>query len=309
MPPPPSAFADALILTGPTGSGKSALALDLAERIGAEVVSADSMTVYRGLDIGTAKPTTPDRARVRHHLLDELDPWESANVAWWLGRAAEVCGDVRGRGQIPLVVGGTPLYLKAMLYGLFDAPPADAAVRAGLEAEALSAGPHALHARLAKVDPPTATRLHPNDVRRVVRALEVFAATGRPISAWQQSWGQAPATIPLVVLDVPRAELYARIDARVDAMLAAGWAAEAEALSALPRPPGREAGQALGYRELGAVGRGEMTPADARRLIQTGTRQFAKRQLTFLRALPNATWVAPGPDLAERVWEAWSRPV
>ena len=308
MPPPPSAFADALVLTGPTGTGKSALALDLAEQIGAEIVSADSMTVYRGLDIGTAKPTPADRARVRHHLLDELDPGASANVAWWLGRAAEACADIRGRGFVPLVVGGTPLYLKAMLYGLFDAPPADAAVRAGLEAEALAAGPPALHARLAEVDPPTAARLHPNDVRRVVRALEVFVATGRPISAWQESWAGTPADIPLVVVDLPRPELYARIDARVDAMLAAGWAAEAERLFARPHPPGREAGQALGYRELAAVGRGDLPLADARRLIQTGTRQFAKRQLTFLRALPNTTWVGPGPDLAGRVRAGWMRP-
>ncbi len=308
MPPPPAAFADALVLTGPTGVGKTALALELADRLGAEVVAADSMTVYRGMDVGTAKPTPGERAGVAHHVLDELDPWESANVAWWLGRAAAACADIRGRGRRPLVVGGTPFYLKALLYGLFDAPPADACVRAGLEAEAARDGPAALHARLAAVDPAAALKLHANDVRRVVRALEVFAVTGRPISDLQQTWAGPPADIPVVVLDRPRPELYARIDTRVDAMLAAGWAGEAARLLAGPRPPGREAGQALGYRELWAVGRGELRPDAARAIIQTGTRQFAKRQLTFLRGLPSARWVAAGAGLPERVLEAWGGP-
>jgi tRNA dimethylallyltransferase len=184
----PSPFDRALILTGPTGSGKSRLALDLAERLGAEIVCMDSMTLYRGMDIGTAKPSAADRARVPHHLLDVLDPWESASVAWWLGRAAECCRDIAGRGRRPLLVGGTPLYLKALLYGLFEGPPADETVRRRLSAEAERDGPAALHARLDRVDPATAARLHPNDLRRVVRALEVWELTGRPISAWQTQW-------------------------------------------------------------------------------------------------------------------------
>ena len=276
-----SPFASALILTGPTGSGKTALALTLAEQLNAEIVAADSMTVYRGLDIGTAKPTAADRARIRHHLVDDLDVWESADVAWWLARAAEACADIVARGKRPLVVGGTPFYVKALLYGLFDGPRADAGVRAELEAEAAATGPAALHARLAEVDPPTAARLHPNDVRRVVRALEVFAVTGRPISALQQSWTQPPAPVPVAVLDWPRAELYRRIDTRVGTMLSSGWVDEARRVMATDRPPGREAAKALGYAELAAVGRGEMALVDARGLIQTKTRQFAKRQLTF----------------------------
>src|SRR5262249_47114877 len=175
-------FANALILTGPTGSGKTRLALHLAERLGAEIVCMDSMTLYRGMDVGTAKPTAEERARVPHHLLDVLDPWESASVAWWLGRAAECCRAIEGRGNRVLFVGGTPLYLKALLLGLFDGPPADEDLRARLAEVAKRQGKQALHDRLARVDPASAARLHPNDVRRVIRALEVWELTGSPLS-------------------------------------------------------------------------------------------------------------------------------
>ena len=300
-----SDFADAVILTGPTGAGKTGLALDLAERIGAEIVCADSMTVYRGLDIGTAKPTAEERARVRHHGLDELAVDESASVAWWLARAGGWCADLRARGKRPLVVGGTPFYLKALLYGLFDAPPADEALRGELEAEATRDGVAALHAKLAARDPATAARLHPNDVRRVVRALEVFALTGTPISALQTSWKGPPRPVPVAVLDWPRDRLAERIDRRVDAMVAAGWVAEAGRLFAGPPTPGREAACALGYRELAAVARGEAQLGPAVELVKLRTRQFAKRQRTFLRGLPGATWVEPGADAASRVLSAW----
>lgn len=313
-----SAFADALILTGPTGGGKTALALALADRVGGEIVAMDSMTVYRGMDVGTAKPTAEDRARVRHHLLDVLDPWESANVAWWLDRAAAAGRDARSRGKRPVFVGGTPFYLKALLHGLFPAPPADEALRRRLEGEAETLGNPALHARLAAVDPKAAARLHPNDVRRVVRALEVYALTGRPISAFQQTWdtpgftdspaaGPPPADIPCVALDLPRGELYDRIDRRVTAMLAAGWVEEARRLQELPRPLSREAAQALGYKEwfahLAGTGPGW---AETVRLIQTRTRQFAKRQLTWFRHLRGCRPVPAGhPGAADRVLAAW----
>src|SRR5262245_24588040 len=228
-----AAFDNALILTGPTACGKTALALDLAERIGAEIIALDSMTVYRGMDVGTAKPTPAERARVPHHLIDVLDPWESLTVAWWLDRAAEACRDIAARGKRPLFVGGTPFYLKALLHGLFPGPPADAELRHALEAEAALNGNAALHTRLAAVDPKTAARLHPNDLRRVVRALEVHTLTGRPISDWQQTWDTAafaenpeaappPARIPAVALELAREVLYERINWRVDGMLAAG---------------------------------------------------------------------------------------
>ncbi|MBX9628722.1 MAG: tRNA (adenosine(37)-N6)-dimethylallyltransferase MiaA [Gemmataceae bacterium] len=315
---PPSAFDHALILTGPTASGKTALALDLAERLGGEVVAMDSMTVYRGMDIGTAKPTPDERARVPHHLIDELDPWEGATVAWWLARAEQVCADIVRRGRRPIVVGGTPFYLKALLHGLFPGPPGDPGLRRRLETEAEREGPAALHARLAAVDPPTAARLHPNDIRRVVRALEVHGLTGRPISAWQTTWdtpafasanapGSGPARIPAVVLELPRGVLYDRINQRVGAMLAAGWRDEVRRLRDLPRPPSREAAQAVGYRELldELDGRGPGPDATAG-LIRTRTRQFSKRQLTWFRHLPSLVPVAAdGPDPAATVVRAW----
>ncbi len=306
-------FRRALILTGPTACGKSALALELGERHGLEVVALDSMTVYRGMDVGTAKPSAGDRERVPHHLLDELDPWESATVARWLDRAATVCEEVTARGKRPLFVGGTPFYLKALLHGLFDGPPADPALRTRLEAEAERDGNEALHARLAAVDAKTAARLHPNDVRRVVRALEVHALTGRPISAWQETWDSpafaatpaaAPAAraIPAVRLDLPREVLYDRINRRVSAMLDAGWLDEVRRLRTLPKPLSREASQALGYRELLAHLDGTGLPWDETvDLIRTRTRQFAKRQLTWFRHLPACVpCPADAPDLAGR---------
>lgn len=311
----PGMFASALILTGPTACGKTALALDLAARVGGEIVALDSMTVYRGMDVGTAKPSAGERARVPHHLLDVLDPWDSLTVAWWLDRAASACADIAARGKRPVFVGGTPFYLKALLHGLFDGPPADAGLRAALEAEAARDGNAALHARLAAVDARTAARLHPNDVRRVVRALEVYALTGKPISDWQQTWDTpsfAPiakpqaAAIPSVVLELPREALYDRINRRVDGMLAAGWLDEVRRLRELPRPLSREARQALGYRELlewlDAGGDWGATVE----LIRTHTRQFAKRQLTWFRHLPALVPVpADAPDAQERVLAAW----
>ncbi len=302
MPPPPAAFADALVLTGPTGSGKSAVALELAERIGADIVSMDSMTLYRGLDIGTAKPTPDNLARVRHHLIDVLDPWESANVAWWLDRASEACADIRSRNRRPLFVGGTPFYLKALLCGLFDSPPADPQLRERLEAEAVRTGPAALHSRLAAVDARSAARLHPNDVRRVVRALEVWELTGQPISAFQETWEAPPTPLPCVVLEWPRDELYRRIEARVDAMLGTGWLDEVRRLAGLPQPLSKEAAHALGYRELLAHLNGGSAWDETVSRIKTRTRQFAKRQLTWFRNLPSCRPCRVDlPDVAERV--------
>lgn len=283
-------FRDAFVLTGPTGSGKSRLALELAERHAAEILSMDSMALYRGLDIGTAKPTAADRRRVPHHLIDVLDPWQSSSVAWWLDQARACCQDIRRRGKRVLIVGGTPLYLKALLHGLFDGPPADAALRQRLTQEAGQHGSAALHARLSAVDPAAATRLHPNDLRRVIRALEVWELTGRPISAWQQQWANPPAVAqaPRVVwLDLPRTELYERINRRVEQMFTDGLVEEVRTLRALPRPLSREACQALGYREVFAHLDGHASLADTIALVQTHSRQFAKRQITWFRHLPN----------------------
>lgn len=295
MPPTPDQFRHCIVLTGPTGSGKTALAIELALHIGAEIIAADSMTLYRGMDIGTAKPTLAERRRVPHHLIDLLQPSESANVAWWLQRAAECVADIHGRGRKALIVGGTPLYLKAMLFGLFESPPADAEVRRRLEAEAERDGLAALHGRLASVDPIAGRRLHINDVRRVVRALEVFELTGQPISVFQRQWGRTDQSglpgPPLLCIDLPRDELYARIDQRVLQMIEAGWIDEVAQLRG--QALSREAVCALGYAELCEVLSGRRSLADAIATIQLRSRQFAKRQLTWFRNWPGIRWVRP----------------
>jgi tRNA dimethylallyltransferase len=310
MPPTPADFADARVLTGPTGSGKSAVALEVAERLNAEIIAMDSMTLYRGMDVGTAKPTPAEQARVPHHLIDVLDPWESGSVAWWLGRAAEACRQIRGRGRCPLFVGGTPFYMKAVLCGLFDAPPIDPAIRKRLEAEG-EQDKEGLHRRLAGVDAKTAARLHPNDVRRVVRALEVYEATGRPISELQQTWDSPPAAglrIPCVYLDWPRDELYRRIDERVTAMLAAGWIEEITRLRSLPRSLSVEAGAALGYRELLSQPPGVAVSEAVADTIRLRTRQFAKRQLTWFRNLAGCRPLDPRrPGLAAELAVEFAR--
>jgi tRNA dimethylallyltransferase len=307
----PEPFQNAYVLTGPTGSGKTRLGIEVALRLGAEIVSMDSMALYRGMDVGTAKPTAEERRRVPHHLINVLDPWESASVAWWLERARICCHDIEQRGQRVLFVGGTPLYLKALLCGLFDGVPGDRAIRSRLEREADQQGSAHLHARLANVDPVTAARLHANDRRRIVRALEVWELTGRPISDWQQQWptatsangGRKPPGVGVarepapagihppfadrcLYLDLPRPVLYQRINARVERMIADGLLDEVRALRRLERSLSREAAQALGYKELFDVVDGKSGLQDAVVKIQTRSRNFAKRQLTWFRHLP-----------------------
>jgi tRNA dimethylallyltransferase len=312
------AFQNALILTGPTGSGKTSLGLRLAERLGAEILSMDSMALYRGMDIGTAKPTSEERGRVAHHLVDVLDPWECSSVAWWLDQAAQVCRDIEARGKRPFFVGGTALYLKALLCGLFDGPSANYSVRRRLEEDARLHGAATLHSRLAQVDPAAAARLHPNDVRRVVRALEVWELTAQPISAWQAQWPReemgktdvcetGPATrgfsaSPVAFcIDLPRADLYARINIRVQRMFDDGLVAEVEALRRLPWPLGKEATQALGYREVIAHLDGKATLEETILQVQTRSRHFAKRQLTWFRRLPQCRPISG--ELTEAEWE------
>jgi tRNA dimethylallyltransferase len=301
-------FDHALVLTGPTGSGKSRLGLELAERLGAEIVSMDSMTVYRGMDIGTAKPSREDQSRVRHHLIDELDPWECASVAWWLRRAEECTLEIESRGKRVLFVGGTPLYLKALMHGLFEGPAAVPEIRLRLQAEAEALGPEALHARLANVDPAAAARLHPNDVRRVVRALEVFEVSGRPLSSQQTQWSSGagvklPAKEDFLVLwlNILRPELYQRIDARVVEMFELGLVDEVRRLCSMPRGLSREAGQALGYKEVILHLEGKATLAETITAVQTRTRQFAKRQITWFRHLSGCR--AATRELTRALWE------
>jgi len=298
-------FADALVLTGPTGSGKSFLGVELAERLGAEIISMDSMTLYRTMDIGTAKPGPELRRRVPHHLIDVLDPWESSSVAWWLEKAAATCRDIEARGKRVLFVGGTPLYLKALCHGLFEGPAANPAIRQRLYQEAAASGRLKLHRRLAGVDAKTAARLHPNDLVRVVRALEVWELTGRPISDWQRQWTRAEEDRSKVIsrilcLEVPRADLYRRIDSRVTQMMENGFVEEVRALRNLERPVSKEAARALGYKEVFAFLDGETTFEEAIGRVQTRSRNLAKRQLTWFRHLPECRMA--GPELTFSLW-------
>jgi tRNA dimethylallyltransferase len=223
---------DSWFLTGPTAAGKSAVGVELARQIGAEIVSMDSMALYRGMDIGTAKPTARQRRDVPHHLIDVLDPWHECSLAQYVELAGQAAAEIAGRGREVLFLGGTPLYLKALLRGIFRGPPADWELRRRLVEEAQRQGANWLHRRLAEVDPPTAARLHPNDTRRLVRALEVFEKTGQPISQLQRQFeiGRPAAECRVFMLYWPKAELHARIDRRVEEMFAAGLVEEVRGL-------------------------------------------------------------------------------
>lgn len=286
MAPFENPFHRAAYLTGPTASGKTAVGVALARRLGAEVVALDSMTLYRGMDVGTAKPTLDERQGVPHHLIDVLDPWEAASVAAYRAWAAEAVAAIESRGKRVLFVGGTALYLKALLRGLFDGPGADPDLRRELEAEAARSGDAAVHARLSAVDPVSAARLHPNDRRRVVRALEVVAATGRPLSAWQTGHDRpAPAGVAVFSLGRPRDDLRVRIDRRVVAMFDGGLVDEVRALTRGPRPWHPVPAQGVGYREAADLLAGRLSYAEAVERVQARTRQFAKRQGTWFRGL------------------------
>jgi tRNA dimethylallyltransferase len=283
-------------LTGPTASGKSAVGVELATRIGGEIISLDSMAVYRGMDIGTAKPLPTERTLIVHHLIDIVEPWDDFSVAQYLDQARQAASQIQSRGRQSLFVGGTPLYLKALLRGLFSGPAADWKFRTELAEVARQEGSAELHRRLVVADPIAATKLHPNDTRRLIRALEVFHSTGRPISDQQQQFNVPPTgeSPTVFMLDWPRDQLYRRIDDRVDAMFAAGLVDEVRGLVAMDRPLSRTAAQAVGYREVLAHLSGQHDLASTIDLVKLHTRQFAKRQLTWFRSMPECQWNSVG---------------
>lgn len=298
--------ADCWFLTGPTASGKTAAGLELARRLNAEIVSLDSMALYRGMDIGTAKPTAAERAAVPHHLIDVIDPHEEYSVAEYVAAAERAVSEIAARRRVPLFVGGTPLYLKALLRGIFAGPPADWDLRNRLQEVADREGDEALHQRLAVVDPASARRLHARDRRRVIRALEVFEKTGQSITELQRQFDRArPAEACLVfMLDWPREQLIQRIDSRVDAMFAAGLVDEARRLLSSPMPPSRTAGQAVGYREVFEHLRGQRDLPETIELVKLRTRQFAKRQMTWFRSLSEVRRIPadrPAEELVRRI--------
>jgi tRNA dimethylallyltransferase len=299
----------AIALMGPTASGKTALALDWAERYGGEVVSVDSALVYRGLDIGAAKPDAAEQARVRHHMLDLRDPWQAYSAADFARDARAAIDDILARGRLPILAGGTGLYFRALLEGLAEMPAAMPEVRAVIEAEAAERGWPALHTELAGVDPVAAARIGPNDPQRIQRALEVWRTSGRAISDWQSAAGAGGARLPLrvlklVVAPAARSTLHSRIALRFDAMLAAGFLDEVRVLRALPglrehpAPLDLPAIRAVGYRQAWEYLDGRGGPADFRERGIAATRQLAKRQLTWLRGELDARWFDPASDAA-----------
>ena len=283
-------------LAGPTASGKSAAALRLAQALDAEIVSVDSALVYRGMDIGTAKPTPDERARVPHHLIDIRDPAQPYSAAEFAADAARLVGEIRARGKRVVLAGGTMLYFKALFEGLDALPPADPAVRAGIEAEAARSGWPALHAQLAAVDAATAVRLAPNDAQRIQRALEVVRLTGRPLSSFHQGNARSGALRPDLFLSLEpsdRAWLHERIAVRFDAMLAAGFLDEVRALRArgdlhadLPSM------RCVGYRQAWEALDGTWPLDSVRERGIAATRQLAKRQLTWLRGMDQRQVIA-----------------
>jgi tRNA dimethylallyltransferase len=291
---PSSLLRQCCFLAGPTACGKSATSLILADRLNAEIISLDSMAIYRRMDIGTAKPSQADRLKVAHHLIDIAEPHEEYSVAEFVRHAAFAAEAIVGRGRVPLFVGGTGLYLRSILRGLSEGPEADWGFRRSMEQLAIQNGPEWLHGKLRACDPVTAARLHLNDMRRIIRALEVFELTGRPISKDQQ---HAPVPIEdrpraVVWLEPPRDWLRARIDLRVDQMMADGWLEETRELMELQPAPSRTACQALGYRELIDHLDGQLSLEAAVEQIKISTRQFAKRQHTWFRNLEECSPVA-----------------
>ncbi|KRE97390.1 tRNA dimethylallyltransferase [Nocardioides sp. Soil774] len=278
-------------LVGATASGKTGLSLEVAERLGGEVVNTDAMQVYRGMDVGTAKLPATERRGIPHHLLDLLEVTEPATVALFQEWAREAIADIRGRGAVPVLVGGSALYTRAIV-DRFEFPGTDESLRRELEVELERLGSTALHARLAGVDPDAAARIEPDNGRRVVRALEVVALTGRPFSA---SLPRLEYVDPLTVqvgVDIDRPTLDERIGRRVDEMFAGGLVEEVEALLARGLAEGRTANRAIGYREVMGHLAGDRTLAEAIEQTKTATRRFARRQDSWFRKDPRVVWVA-----------------
>ncbi len=301
---PPDDLRDSLLLAGPTGVGKSAVALILAQRLNGEIVSADSMQVYHGLDIGTAKPSRDERAAVPHHLIDVVPCHEGFDAARYLTLAHEAIAAIRSRNRTPIICGGTGLYFKALLDGIGEAPPADPGLRAALEQVPVDR----LLDELAAGDPATFHRIDRSNPRRVIRAIEILRLTGRPVgeqrAPWRGAAGESMAPSPIVVFGLRRQpeDLRTRIDARVDTMFAQGLVAETRRLAAIGLAGNPIAGQAIGYRQLLDADRSGQPLSETIALVKTKTRQYAKRQMTWFRGQLPMRWIDVGPaDTAEAI--------
>ena len=296
----PRLFDDCWFLTGPTASGKTTIGIEVAQALNAEIISLDSMAVYRELDISTAKPTSDQRSMVPHHLLDLVAPNENFNLASYMAAATTSVRDIRSRGKLPLFVGGTPLYLKSLLRGLDEGPPPDWEFRREVEAEAARVGVEALHARLAQVDPLSAHKLDPRNVRRIIRALEVYKITGTPISHTQRHFdqGRAAKDCRVFVLHWPREQLHERINARVERMFEQGLVDEIRRVRETYGEVSRTAAQAVGFREIVSLLKDECNEAEATRRVKVRTRRFARRQETWFRSLSECRIIERSRDIS-----------
>jgi len=279
-----------IVLLGATATGKSAVAMELAHRMGGEILSVDSMQIYQGMDIGTAKPSIQDRQLVRHHLIDVALPNESYTVARFVDAADTVVADANSRGVALIATGGTPMFYKALFEGLFEGPGADDAIRERLRADS----GQALHARLLQIDPAAAARIHSNDTRRLIRALEVYEITGKPISSFQTAWDGQTVRHPAqwFGLEWDKDSLNQRINARVKAMIAAGWVDEVRGLLEKYGQLSPTAAEATGYADLIDHLAGRCSLDDAVEQIKIATRQLARRQMKWFRRFANVRWLS-----------------
>jgi len=287
-----------LVVLGPTASGKTELAARLAEDLGGEVVGCDSMQVYRGFDVGTGKPAAELRARAAHHLVDVVDPDQDFNLGDYVRLATAAIEEISARHRVPIVAGGTGLYLRGLLRGVFEGPRRDEALRARLHRSSTRRGGGHLHRMLARLDPPSAARLAPKDLQRIVRALEVRFATGRPMSGQLEEHGFRDERWRSlkIGLNLPRPLLYERIERRIEGFFDAGWEGEVRGLLAGGPAETSNAWKALGYRTVARLVRGEVGPAEARALIAQETRRYAKRQMTWFRREPAVIWFEHAGD-------------
>jgi tRNA dimethylallyltransferase len=284
-----------IVICGPTGVGKTAVGIQLAEKLDGEIISADSMQIYRYMDIGTAKPTADEQTRIIHHLIDIVDPDEDFDAVRFAKMAREKVMQLYQRGVTPLVVGGTGLYIKALLQGLFQSNPVDPEIRERLKKEAAEFGSSALYERLKQVDPDTADRLHPNDSYRITRALETIESTGRSISEHQQEHGftDEPFNALKICLQVDRQTLYDRIDQRVDLMIEAGFVDEVKKLLGMGYSADLKSMQSIGYRQMVEFIGGRLSWDECVRTLKRDTRRFAKRQFTWFGADHQIKWYEP----------------
>ena len=304
---PPSTTVPVVAVVGATASGKTGLSLDLAERLGGEVVNTDAMQVYRGMDIGTAKLPASERRGIRHHLLDTLTVREPATVAEFQRWARDVIGRLRGQGTTPVLVGGSALYTRAIL-DRFEFPGTDEAVRARWEQQLADQGPEALHRVLAERDPDAAAQILPENGRRIVRALEVVELTGRPFSASLPSLEYADPRTVQIGVDIDREALDRRIADRVDSMFSGGFVEEVRHLLDHGLAEGRTAPRAIGYREVVAHLRGELSEQEARDRTAQATRRFARRQDSWFRKDPRIVWIRyDDPQLVDKALAAVAR--